>query len=477
MRKSIALALCSLAMPMAAHAAPQLIAVGTLSGTEDKSGLTGLLENGIDHQNVLGGTGSGFAYAGGNTFLGLVDRGPNATAYAGGAAVDNTQSYIARFHTMTMQPTANGGPGLPYLLTPQLDATTLFFSGTPLAYGNVLGNGAPAQNDATHYYFTGRSDGYDPTKTSTFAGNARFDPEGIRVSNDGKSIFVSDEYGPYIKQFDRATGELIKTFALPANLAIANQAPVEKGATGEIAINTSGRTTNKGMEGLAITPDGKTLVGIMQAALIQDAKAAKKLLRIVTVDVDTGATHEYAYKLGDGSGVSEIVALNDHQFLVDERDGAGLGGDPAGNPFVKRLYLIDIAGATDITAMDGATALTHAVTKSASPFLDVGTALISALGITANQVPSKIEGLAFGYDIDGMHTLWVTNDNDYLEGASGPNKFYVFGFTDADLRAAGFGPFVAQQGVPEPASWALMIGGFALAGAAMRRRKATVRFA
>ncbi|MBO9575640.1 MAG: PEP-CTERM sorting domain-containing protein [Sphingobium sp.] len=31
--------------------------------------------------------------------------------------------------------------------------------------------------------------------------------------------------------------------------------------------------------------------------------------------------------------------------------------------------------------------------------------------------------------------------------------------------------------VPEPASWALMIGGFAIAGAAMRRRGAAVRFA
>jgi hypothetical protein len=29
-----------------------------------------------------------------------------------------------------------------------------------------------------------------------------------------------------------------------------------------------------------------------------------------------------------------------------------------------------------------------------------------------------------------------------------------------------------QAGVPEPASWALMIGGFGLAGASLRRRRA-----
>jgi hypothetical protein len=70
----------------------------------------------------------------------------------------------------------------------------------------------------------------------------------------------------------------LRSFELPAHPFVANLKPV---GNDEIADNTSGRTANKGMEGLAITPDGKTLVGIMQAALIQDAALggkAKKLL-------------------------------------------------------------------------------------------------------------------------------------------------------------------------------------------------------
>jgi len=40
-----------------------------------------------------------------------------------------------------------------------------------------------------------------------------------------------------------------------------------------------------------------------------------------------------------------------------------------------------------------------------------------------------------------------------------------------------FGSTIVGGGVPEPATWAMMIGGFALAGAAMRRRRTATSFA
>ena len=43
--------------------------------------------------------------------------------------------------------------------------------------------------------------------------------------------------------------------------------------------------------------------------------------------------------------------------------------------------------------------------------------------------------------------------------------------------AAYFGPNLTLQGVPEPASWALMIGGFGIVGAATRRRRASAAIA
>lgn len=93
------------------HADPfRCVAIGTLNGSGDLSGLTGTLENGLAG-NVLGRMGSGMAWAGGSTFLVTPDRGPNATPY--NAAVDDTVSYISRFQTVDMTPAPSFSRAVP----------------------------------------------------------------------------------------------------------------------------------------------------------------------------------------------------------------------------------------------------------------------------------------------------------------------------------------------------------------------------
>ncbi|WP_246479725.1 esterase-like activity of phytase family protein [Niveibacterium microcysteis] len=475
MHKKTLIAALLAAITTPAIAAFDLVAIGDLNGSAagsfaDLSGLSGTLENGVA-ANILGGLGSGLAWAGGKTFIALPDRGPNAVSY--NSAIDDTTSYIPRLQTVTMKLTASASGALPYTLTPTLSATTLLYSNSALAYGSGaglgVGNGALAQNSAGKYYFSGRSDNFNAALPSTSGNNARLDPEGIRVSNDGKSVFVSDEYGPYVYQFDRATGARTNSFALPANLAVSNLSP--KGDV-EIAGNTIGRVANKGMEGLAITPDGKTLVGIMQAPLEQDTK---KNVRIVTIDIASGTTHQYAYKLTTGSGVSEIVAINDHEFLVDERDGKGLGDNSSAA--VKQFFRIDLAGAQDVSALSGDLS-SKAVGKTL--VLDFASKL-SAAGVKANDIPAKIEGLSFGQDIvvggETRHTLYVANDNDFLSsvtdsnhpaGIANPNKFYVFSFSDSDLPG-----YQAQliSAVPEPETYAMLLAGLGIVALGARRRR------
>jgi hypothetical protein len=434
-----------------AIAQPTLLAKGTLTSSRagsyaDLSGLKGTLENGAA-ANLLGGFGSGIAHVSGDQFLAVPDRGPNAIPF--NSDIDDTASYINRFHTIKMNLKANKGSGLPYTIEPELEATTLLFNLTPLAYGSGVGlgvgDGAPKQNNFLQHFFTGRSDNFNPDRTSADANDARLDPESIRVSNDGLSVFISDEYGPYVYQFLRFDGLRLRTFQLPEKFFVSTLSPM--GAV-EIANNTSGRVANKGMEGLAITPDGRTLVGIMQNALIQDASdGAPNMLRIVTIDILSGrTTHEYAYELTTGSGVSDIVALNNHELLVDERDGKGLADAPGEKAKIKQIFKINLQGATDISNMAGAEAQTHAVAKSL--FLDI-VATLNANGITSDLIPAKIEGTAFGPDVvvDGVkeHTLWVANDNDFLQDFNGvpnsnPNQFWVFAFKDSDLKGSTYVP-------------------------------------
>lgn len=464
----ICLALSSLFAASAAHATVTLIANGSLSGSAagtyaDLSGLTGTLENGVA-ANLLGGLGSGLAWAGGNTFIALPDRGPNANPY--NSSVDDTTSYIPRLQTLSLSLTPNApGSALAFNLSTKLTATTLLSSPTALNYGV---NGAPAQNTANQFFFTGRSDNF-AAGLSTNPNNGRLDPEGIRVSNDGKSVFISDEYGPYVYQFDRATGQRIRSFELPANLAASNLSAM--GNT-EISGNTSGRVANKGMEGLAITPDGKTLVGFMQSALLQDGGDGAQANRIVTIDIATGATKQFAYNNKIGSknyGSSEILAVNDHEFLVLERDGKGLGD--GSSAAVKQVWKVDLAGAEDVSGLSGQAALL-AKAPAKTLFLDIRAAL-NAFGIPNSQIPAKLEGISFGEDIivygKTLHTLYVANDNDFLTGVAGTNQFYVFSFSDSDLAN-----YVPQQiaAIPEPETYAMMLAGLGLAGFIARRRKA-----
>ncbi len=466
-KKLIPLALASLFAIPAAQASVDLIAFGSISGNyRDMSTETaGLLENGVPG-NLLGGIGSGIAYAGGNTFIAVPDRGPNAVSY--NSAIDDTASYINRMQTLRLTLSPNpAGSALPFTLSPFLTDTTLLSSAAkvPLVYGSGsglgVGSGEPALNAVNGVsYFTGRSDGFDPTKISTYFRDARLDPESIRVANDGKTVFISDEYGPYVYRFNRFTGRFMHAYTLPAKFAVTSLSPVS--AT-EISGNTVGRVANKGMEGLAISPDGSTLFGILQSALIQDGGTNGAITRIIKIDVATGATNEYAYQFDNIGTVSkpkyptasDLLAINDHEFLVDERDGKGLGDNSTA--VQKKLYRIDLSGAQDVSSLTGSQLIGTAVTKTL--FLDVVAAL-NAQGFSSNDIPAKIEGLAFGPDVvqNGVtrHTLFVANDNDFIAtvtdsnhptGIDNPNKFFVFGIDASDLPT-----YQAQQitDVPQP---------------------------
>ncbi|HVO46268.1 MAG TPA: esterase-like activity of phytase family protein [Steroidobacteraceae bacterium] len=502
-----------------AYASPDLVAAASVPATyEDLSNQTAApLENAVPG-NRLGGFGSSIAYAGGDTFLMLPDRGPNAVEYA--SSIDSTVSYINRFHTFNLRllpvspsdagvqdsnttpnPVSGLTPpfdvaGLPFILTPTLRATTLLWSQTPLNYGkagaftddkgNAIGDGAPALNKFSHrYYFTGRSDGFafNSARPAAYPNlsnnpdNARLDPESIKISNDGLFVFISDEYGPYVYQFLRATGQRIRSFRLPDSFAVIpnTTTTTETGSFGSDTQNSNstrlqGRVANKGAEGLAITPDGKTLLVALQSALIQDGGTGPNgaFTRMVAIDIASGKVKaQYAYPLfatkpGKYTTISEILAVNNHQFLVDERDGKGFeGGGSAG---YKMLNLVDIQAAGVADVSNNPSFLTNspaAVALQKVPFLDV-VAVIKAHGLDpAVDLPAKLEGITFGQDIslNGVtkHTLYLSSDNDFLASFvldddqqahvhDNPSRIFVFAFDQGDLDSLGTAGTAQNQG-------------------------------
>ena len=200
---------------------------------------------------------------------------------------------------------------------------------------------------------------------------------------------------------------------------------------------------------LNITPNGRTLVGIMQNALLQDnaldatGSRVGKNNRILTVDLLTGETYEYVYVMeatNQGRGVNELLAINNHEFLVLERDNRTLEPTPpnaAQTPNFKRIYRIDLdtPNLTDVSDIEnlplGALGPGIVPVKK-TLFLDLldPDYKIDDTRSIKDVVAEKIEGLAWGPDLkDGRHVLYVFSDNDLYPKL--PTKIYAFAIDEA----------------------------------------------
>ncbi len=399
----------------AANPGVTLIGVGFVPGTAlDKSGLAGQPICQVDNvlncidQATLGGFGSAVAYTGfNNVFLTVPDRGP----FDGRTDVP----YRDRFHFMRIKTSV--GAAFPNITTTLLDTRFL---------------------KAGRQDFVGDSSAFD----------RRFDPEGVSVGLLG-TFFVSDEYGPYINEF-LPTGHLLRRIRVPAKFFITNPSGDLDAAGNSFelypAFNISGRQANRGMEGLAITPNGRYLFGMMQNALIQDnglnnATPPGRLglnNRILKVDLLTGRTWEFVYvvdAINQGRGVNDILAINDHELLALERDNRSMLPTPpnaAQLPNLKRIYRVTLDEATDVSDVaslpaTGAELAPDIIPVTKTLFIDLldPSYMVSASQTIRDVIAEKMEALAWGPDLhDGRHVLYVFSDNDLFPGR--PTQIYAF---------------------------------------------------
>ena len=121
-----------------------------------------------------------------------------------------------------------------------------------------------------------------------------------------------------------------------------------------------------------------------------------------------------------------------------ERNNRGIGVGATLNTADKRVYKIDITGATDVSAidLDAPGAVYTKVNKASTVFITISADTLAALG---NKSPEKWEGLTIGPRLsDGSFVIVTGTDNDYsvTQNASNTQFDVYFRFTDADPFAS-----------------------------------------
>lgn len=378
--------------PPAANDAPQLVAAGSVA------------HDALDGEGeTLGALGSGLAYdEKADRWLALADRGP------GDGAID----YRPRYHTLRVERRLGAAAGQ---LRITVESTTLFLDPEGRPFTGHLPEGGAGDPELPRY-----------------GGRICFDPEAIALAPDG-TLYVGEEYGPFVYQFSRE-GRCLRRLVPP-------DAYLPRDGAGNLSFGEdarAGRSSNHGFEGLAVSPDGGSVTALLQGPLLQDGGRKGALTRLLTFDAASGkpkSERAYAFesaaaanarrhlsgedqlKKGEIQGC-ELLAVDPHRFLVLERDGRGADGSvdprPAG---AKSVWLVDVAGATDLLARPRPGPLA----PSPDLVLPTKTLLIDLAGAPWQRfapewpgLAAKWEGLALRRGSGDLVSLLASSDNDFL---------------------------------------------------------------
>jgi len=234
------------------------------------------------------------------------------------------------------------------------------------------------------------------------------DIETIRVDPQDGSIWYGSEgdrkrgLDPFIRHAAR-DGKYLATLPMPAMFKISPQQEL-------------GPRDNMSFEGLSFTPDGGSLWVGMETALYQDGPISSptngSLARMTHMDRAGRVLGQFVYpieaipaapapgKFAD-NGVSEILAINEHQLFAIERSGVEAADGTFKN--YVRLYEMETSDATDVSqlaTLKGA----HIVPARKRLLLN-----LNNLGVRVDN----LEGIAWGPKLPNGHDslVMVSDDN------------------------------------------------------------------
>ena len=349
--------------------------------------------------------GSGLAFQGkaadgSLTFLSITDRGPNGDGpkvQRGDKTFDSKIFSTPDFSPAIATITVKNDQARVTALRPIRSGDGTAITGLPIAQG-VGSSGEIALDDNLR--------------------PLRYDANGMDTESiviDGKNtLWISDEYGPFIAKLDAKTGKILKKYA-PGTQPT------------DLPIILSKRRPNRGMEGLALDRSSGLIHGFLQSPLSggkvdlagksESVHNYAPFVRWLTFNPKTESSKLYAYPLnaadykGGKTGnakLGDLVALGQNRFITIEQ---GSGAD--GKVF-NWLMLVEIPqNASDITTA-GVELEKSSILQKPVDGADYSriVPLKKTLLLNLNQLDwsaEKAEGLAL---VDNQ-TLALVNDNDF----------------------------------------------------------------
>jgi hypothetical protein len=248
------------------------------------------------------------------------------------------------------------------------------------------------QSDGTPY--DGGPAGTDPNAA---------DDEGLVVLKNG-DYAVSSEIEPSIRVFGR---DGVQKASLPV--------PARFGVTGRSAGGEA--TNNATLEGLTITPNGRTIVAAMEGALSGDVSASgdatahRFLVYTRARGGDWRLAKQIEYRADAGMRVPEVAAYSDDAIVVEEAAWSATTGN-----VVNLFAVTGISRATDVSTVANlaeaspafAVSKTHLADLTSCPTLGA-----TALEFQQNPLLDNFEGMAItGHLRGGRYGLSLISDDN-----------------------------------------------------------------
>lgn len=175
-----------------------------------------------------------------------------------------------------------------------------------------------------------------------------FDLESFRRVGD-RTFWFGDEFGPFLLHAD-ASGVLLEPpIQVPNLLGIGGNSLVQSPDNPFLGSNTASLLRSRGFEGMALNASRTKLYPMLEGPITGDTNRSRLLIYEFDLRSKQFTNRTFSYFMENttesGQAIGDLTAINDHEFLIIERDG--LQGDPQNPAFTnpakfKKLYKIDL---------------------------------------------------------------------------------------------------------------------------------------